>query len=457
MKEEILKVLLRDSGRQEEKALAVRRRTEKRFRLPWQRSSTINKECSSKTAMDKEPSSEERFLFEFIKNELNLRAFVPGSEKVIASVKGQDEPDWEKICNIAERHGILPLLYGGLAEEVTIPESIRSRVTNAARTTVQQSYHLLFLSKFLVARLEAAGFTVALLKGVGTAFYYPVPELRKAGDIDLLLIAPASLDQAKEILLQCGFRISEQQHALHHMVFETNEGIAIELHTMLAEPFDNQEINRYIQARLSDCGENIKRINCMGVELPILDTGYHAYELLLHMLQHFLWAGFGLRLLCDWVVFWNRETGYEEQRKYLKLVQESGVKGFSDMVTLLCCTYMGLSRERVAWMEITGEYNVEVFLREIMEAEDFGRSSSDRMVTLRGNSLLAYVREFHHQMYLNFPRACKYFPLWPGLWLVTLVRFLRNNRRIRRVTAWAVLKKAGQRSHVMEQLQLWKR
>lgn len=411
----------------------------------------------SETALDKGLSWEVHCLFELLRDQLNLKSEVPEEEKkAVFGDENKDGIDWKKICDVAEKHCVLPLLYGGLAEKEMVPESVKKRVTTVARRTVQQSYHILFLSKFLIARLEEAGIKVALLKGVGTASFYPVPELRKAGDVDLLLITPDCMDRAKEILLQCGFRISKEQHALHHLVFTTGEGIEIELHTMLAEPFDNQEINRYMRGKLPDCAKNIRRVNCMGVELPILDTSYHAYELLLHMLQHFLWAGFGLRLLCDWVVFWNRETDAEEHKKYLKLVRESGVKGFADIVTLFCCTYLGLSRERVAWMEIAEKYDLEIFLQEVMEAEEFGNSAAERMVTLRKNSLGAYVREFHHQMHLNFPKAGRYFPLWPGLWLVTLVRFLRNNRRIRGVSAMAVLKKAGQRSRVMEQIRLWK-
>lgn len=366
------------------------------------------------------------------------------------------EADLEKVCHIAERHGVLPLLYGVLAEKESVPKPVRDRVTAAGHKAVRQSYRILFLSKYVISRLEQEGIGTALLKGVGTAFFYPVPELRKTGDVDLLLLNPENLKRAEEILTQSGFRIAENQPSLHHVVFVTEEGIEVELHTMLAEPFDNQEMNRYLQEKLTDCGDNIQKVDCMGVELPTLDVGYHAYELLLHMLQHFLRSGFGLRLLCDWAIFWSRETKDEERDKYLRLVRESGLKGFSDMVTLFSCNYLGLDQNMVAWMEIPEAYDVEGFLREILEAEEFGKSAADRMVVLRNNSLGGYITEFHHQMHLNFPKTGRCFLLWPGLWVVTLVRFLRNNRRIRGVSARAVLKKAGQRSHIMEQIKLWK-
>lgn len=392
-------------------------------------------------------SPEERCLLELLREQLTASA---------CGREGNAEVDLEKVCYTAERHGVLSLLYGALAEKESVPELVRNRVAAAGRKAVRQSYHILFLSKFLISKLEQAGIEAVLLKGVGTASFYPVPELRKTGDVDLLLIDPEHLERAEVTLQQWGLRVAERQPSLHHVVLLTGEGIEVELHTMLAEPFDNQGINQYMQNKLPDCGKNIRRLDCMGVELPVLDTGYHAYELLLHMLQHFLRAGFGLRLLCDWVVFWNRETDVHEREKYSTLVRESGLDGFSDMVTLFCCAYLGLNRECVSWMGISGKYDVEGFLQEILEAEEFGKSAADRMVTLRNNSLGAYVREFHHQMHLNFPRAGRCFLFWPGLWLATLIQFLRNNRRVRGISAWAILKKAGQRSRIMEQIGLWK-
>ena len=428
----------------------------KEFRLLWQKALAMVKRQFSGSVLQQHLSTEEHCLLTLLRKQMASEETADREKSADLSKKEKEVPDWDKVCHMAERHGVLPLLYEDLAKNEAVPEAVRGRVQAVARKAVRQSYHILFLSKFLISRLEEAGVAVALLKGVGTASFYPVPELRKTGDVDLLLVDPSCLGKAEEALLQYGCHVSEAQLALHHMVYKTSDGIEIELHTMLAEPFDNQGINRYLEGKLSDCGRNIRRVDSMGVELPVLDVGYHAYELLLHMLQHFLRAGFGLRLLCDWVVFWNRETEAREREKYLTLVRESGLKGFSDMVTMFCCTYLGLSRKKTEWMEITEKYDVESFLREILEAEEFGKSSVDRMVTLRNNSLGAYVREFHHQMHLNFPRAGRYFPLWPGLWLVTLVRFLRNNRRIRGVTARAVLKKAGQRSRVMEQIRLWK-
>lgn len=394
-----------------------------------------------------------------------IRRSLPGSSYALTETDdesarlaaGRENFDWEKFCHMAERHGVLPLLYDAL-EDVQLPDHVRKRAEDAARRAVLQSYRILFLCKYLVGKLEQEGLSVAVLKGVGTASFYPVPELRKSGDVDLLLPDGKSLKRVETILKECGFVLGKEQHGLHHVVYETEDGIGVEIHTMLAEPFDDRRINRYLEDRLEECGRNIVRADCMGVKLPILQDGYHAYELLLHMLQHFLYAGFGLKLLCDWVAFWSREIPKEEQEKYLQLVKESGVRGFSDIVTGTCVRYLGLGRETVSWMKLPEEDDVvEEFMRETMTAEEFGYSTLDRMVALRSGSLPEYVREFHHQMHLNFPRSGKCFLFWPVLWVITLGRFLYNNRKLRKVSTRAVLKNARQRGLLRAKMRLWEK
>ena len=161
-----------------------------------------------------------------------------------------------------------------------------------------------------------------------------------------------------------------------------------------------------------------------------------------------------MKLLCDWVVFW--EHGIDDRDEYLRYVEESGVKGFSDMITLICCKYLGLDEKKVAWMELQDDYDVEGFLLEIIEAEEFGKSSVDRTVATRGISARDFLREFHHQMRLNFPKAGKVFFLWPILWGITLARFMSNNKKIRNTSFGAVICKAMKRSRMVEQLELFK-
>ena len=365
--------------------------------------------------------------------------------------------DWDALLHKANRHCVLPLLYDTLAEQ-PLSEAQRTRVEQASRQAVLQNYRLSFYTHSIVAMLTEQGITAVVLKGVAAAGVYPTPELRKSGDIDILLPYPDQLPLARDILIDAGATVLESQHANHHLAMRYEAGIELELHTMLAEPFGNGRINRYLDDCIRHIPEHIVSRNILGYDFPTLSDGYQAYQLLLHMLQHFLHAGFGLKLLCDWYYFWKRPVPEAEMQLYLKLTEESGLSGFSRMITSLCVSYLGLDSGCCLCAHMDGlmdKNEAAGFLADIMEAEDFGNSSQDRVVVPLGTRLWDYIREFHHIMRLSFPRAGKIFLFWPVLWCITLFRFLHNNRTIRGVTARKVIKKARERGGRIERLALF--
>lgn len=384
-------------------------------------------------------------------------------EEVRAVVNNLDDNEWIELAQIAKRNSVASLLYNIVELVDDIPAEAKKIIANYSRMICLNSYRLLSYNIQLDRVLKKVGIPFCIMKGMAAAVDFPVPELRKAGDIDILLTNPQDIDKAVSDIEKLGFACDKDQHSLHHVSMSGPDGLEIEVHTMLAEPFDNNRINSYIDSLVADCGRHTIRKRIMGAELPVLEDAYHAYELLLHMLQHFLRAGFGIKLLCDWVVLWNRGLSEEDNQTYLRLVNESGIKGFSDMITRSCIKYLGLKREKVLWMKPFDngkkreelEKETETFMEELMDAEEFGRAKG-RMVALRGNGLFDYVREFHHQMHLNFPKAGRCFLFWPALWTITLVRFLRNNRKVRGVSSKELFSSAGKRGKLVKSLKLFK-
>ncbi len=378
--------------------------------------------------------------------------------------------DWESVTKQGAAHRVLPFLYDWM-EEKQAPPQLVMQAQRAAVQTVQQSYHLLYRTYQVMSSLEENGIQTVVMKGVAAASYYPIPELRKSGDIDLLLLNEAELEQASSCLTRIGFMQQEEQHANHHVVFANAEGIELELHTMLAEPFDNQQTNQFLEKCLQEIPNHISKKEIMGYSFTVLSDGYMAYSLLLHMLQHFLRAGFGVKLLCDWVVFWKQEIAEEEIALYKCLVQESGLIGFAQMVTSVCIMRLGLEKKAALFLKEDYEkYGYQkkefvhvsakqmlLFIHDVLEGEEFGRGGENRMVVLRGSGILAFVREFHHQMRLNYLRASRIVILWPILWIATLVRFLWNNKTVRKTSSRAIFKQAKMRSKIMKEMRLFER
>ncbi len=394
-----------------------------------------------------ELSLQENVLFELLKLSIH-------SENNVVNTCDLSALQWQEIFKIAEGHSILSLLFDDIDNKKNIPDELIKKLNIVSKQTVLQQYHLLFLTRYIIELLKQKGVETVVLKGVGIGSYYPIPELRKSGDIDLLLLNPLQEDIVKEIMIENGFWVSEEQLALHHITFETQSGIGIEVHTLLAEPFDNQKINNYLIKLLRSGECKAENRNVMGIDLPVLTKPYYAFELLLHMLQHFLRSGFGLKLLCDWVVFWQEEITKEDRECYLNLIDEAGIKAFSDVITKTCIQYLGLNAEKVLWMKMAEDSPVDEFMREVLDAEEFGKSGENRMVMMRGTGFMDYVREFHHQMHLNFPKVGKCVLFWPVLWIITFVKFLYNNRKVRNISTKEILKEAQRRSKLMEKIKI---
>ncbi len=388
--------------------------------------------------------------------------------------------EYKKAIKAAAIHNVLPLLYDTLDNSVmegniAFDKAVNNKVENIALQTVQQNYHLLFLSKYVINLLEENGIKAVLLKGSSTASLYPVPELRKSGDVDLLLENAEAAGRACNILDKAGFIMEAEQHANHHIVYKSPDGIDVELHSMLVEPFDNSMINNYLKKTRADIFKDNSRKNIMGVELPVLSEPFHAFYLLLHMLQHYLRSGFGLKLICDWVVFWNRDIPQKDKLQFLKFIKESGIYGFARMATLAGIYYLGLCKDNVSFMLCLDNKhnagkadekkdggkkdreNAKEFLEEVFEAGEFGKTSPDRMVVLRGTGCIAYIREFHHQMRLAYPKAGQVIIIWPVLWIMTFAGFIYRNHSIRNVTGSAIIKKAAQRSRLAGKMKLFKK
>ncbi|MCD7954331.1 MAG: nucleotidyltransferase family protein [Lachnospiraceae bacterium] len=475
-------------------------------------------------------TSEEQALLRIL-----AEALLASAEKSAGSPWNIDQWQLPQLSAAARKHAVLPLLYDvvcgesgetrdkGLtenSESTAAWESFQQEVETAARHTVPQAYHLLFLTKYLVAFLEAHGASVIVLKGVSAAADYPVPELRKSGDVDLLLAGysdggrldgisekfgrehpehpegmpkgesmPKSDDTPKSegmprsegmskrdgmpksegmptsegtpkredlqhIMAEAGFHLTEIQDSVHHDAYVSPEGIEVELHLLPAEPFEDSSRNERMKTRMRQCQAHCIRRDIMGIEFPVLDRPYQAWHLLLHMLQHFLRAGFGLKLLCDWSVLFAQPWSEGEKQELTGILREDGLCRFASLVTGACVNYLGLDASDVSFLN-PDEAHAEQFLREVFDSEEFGHSDSERMVAMKGSRLTDYIREFHHQMHLNYPQKGRIVPLWPALWTLTLLRFLRNNRRVRHTSTLSILKAAGKRSRRMEELRIF--
>ena len=359
--------------------------------------------------------------------------------------------EWERIYSIADRHEV-SVLMGDIFNSVNLSDKTQSDFQLKTARTVHKGIRLQALNTRLTALLEKEGVRAVTLKGYAVARLYPVPEFRKTTDIDFFLFSKEDEKKAVKTLCENGFRPSKEWHANHHSVLFSERNESVELHTAWADEFKNKRLNKYLENLQKESVNQCRTIESDGQKLYVYDEAYQAFYLLIHMLGHFVGGGFGLRNLCDWVVLWENCEDENSKKAFIKMAQDSGTEKFAKAVTSVCVEYLGQSAEKAPFDKLIAKELTDEFLRDILDAGEFGHSESARMVGMDGNSPLAYIKEFHHQMYINFPKAGRVILLWPVLWIATLIRFLRNNKKLNRAPVRDIINKAGERGRLVKRL-----
>ena len=360
---------------------------------------------------------------------------------------------WQQLLTLADRHEVLTLLETTW-DSAKLPDEQRLRIQAKTARTIQKSIQLQALNARLTALLASEGITAITLKGCTVSRFYPTPEFRKTSDIDLFVANPADAKKAVNILGDNGFNPSGEWHANHHFILSSEKNEVVELHTAWADDFKDKNLNQYMAKMQTESMHHCQLTDIQGFQVYAYETPWHAFYLMIHMLTHFVGSGFGLRNLCDWVVLWNHCDEVKACGDFWKMAVESGTEEFAAALTAICVKYLGLDRAKspVPDEKHVDPETVEMLLRDILDAGEFGYSEAARMVGMDGDSWTAYVREFHHQMHINFPKAGRWIILWPVLWAATLVRFLRNNKKLHRAPIAAIMKKAGKRGQLVSRL-----
>jgi len=399
----------------------------------------------------------EYVLLKLLKAQLTGNNQVTASEMCSKTMAQMTDAAWWKIIKLAENHSVLSIIAENEIFISHCNSAQKKAVLEKSSKVVMKNYRLLWLGSKYQKMLEEQGICSVILKGFAAAVYYEVPEVRKSGDIDILIVDAAKMDSAVDILKTAGLKYEAGQHSSHHAALVNARGITVELHKTLAEHFDNQHTDIVLNNIVKQYRNHIKRTEFLGNTLMIPSDAYNAFSLTVHMLQHYLRAGFGLKLLCDWVVFWNRDIDALEKEQFMRLVKELKITGFVNVITGVCVKYLGLSRNRASFMQSEREDRSLLyrFMMDILDAEEFGYCDQNRMVVLRDASIISYLREFHHQMKINNLKASRYVFLWPILWIKTMLVFLQNNKRIRHTSTLNILRNASERSGIMNKIKLF--
>lgn len=264
-----------------------------------------------------------------------------------------------------------------------------------------------------------------ILKGTSAAKYYPYPEYRTMGDIDIMT-RREDFDVACRQLVENGYHITKD---IYKETSLTKNGIDIDLHRQFAS-LNDPEYVEFLDDLI------IEHIN----PLHVLPDPINGLVLLNHINQH-LEGGLGLRQIIDWMMFVDKCLPDEKWPEFFAIASKIGLERLAIVCTRMCEIYLGLTQRE--WCAGADAVLCEQLMDYVMTCGNFGnkkRADSDisENVLASISSIKSGFKLLQKQGLINWKAATEHRILRPFAWIYQLLRYA--SRGLKRDQAFSKLK-----------------
>ena len=250
-----------------------------------------------------------------------------------------------------------------------------------------------------------------ILKGTSVSQYYPYPEYRTMGDIDIMT-RREDYETARNQLVDNGYQIIKEIYKEANLV---KDGVCIDLHRQFAS-LNNPDHVKYLDDLIID---NINPTH-------ILPDSVNGLTLLDHINQH-LEEGLGLRQIIDWMMYVEKCLPNQDWPEFHKLAKKIELDKLAVVCTRMCELYLGLSHRE--WCADTDTDLCHQLMDYILSCGNFGnkRVSGDDVsekAFAYARTPKAWFRLLQKQGEINWKAARKHKLLRLFAWIYQLHRYI---------------------------------
>ena len=261
--------------------------------------------------------------------------------------------DWPDVLQLGRDQAVMGLLLRGTAHLTKhVPETIQSELIAWETALRRVSARLGRVEADLLTEFRQAGLHPVVQKGSAVAKYYPDPELRQGGDIDLFC---PEFDQARSLVPTA--RTAPDGAAVFSRV-----GVTVELHP------------RYYDLHLDP-----KRLPAPGTpcgELLLLSA---------HILKHAIGSGVGLKQCCDLARALEALEGKYDKEEFRAALRGAGLVRWHQLLCSVLVIDLGLKPERCLPGFVPCDPGP---LRKIIRSGgNFGQTGAVRQKSLQGGAV----------------------------------------------------------------------
>ena len=345
------------------------------------------------------------------------------------------QDDSVSLTNLAQAQSSLPFLLPYIKDS-----SLLYNIKHQTKLMMLNYYQIEQFTRRIADLFDANNISYILLKGISLAAFYPVPEYRKLGDVDIYINDKEMFNRASALLLANGYtkddEISDHHQGYLYKVPQTGRTMILELHYRIVGLYQYAPANKIVDAVFASGAFTPIMQKVSDRSYSVLPPTEYTFYMIHHMLKHYLYSGFGIRLLCDFSFYLECNYTDIDFVKIHTWCEESKILHLYEIILETCRIYLGLP-ETIDSKIHYNKNDCEAFITQLLEDGDVSPNNGPTLVgsgSYKKINFLTYFKEGHLQMHVRFPKLGKCPLLWPILWLITLVCFLYNNRTIRNMS-----------------------
>lgn len=321
-----------------------------------------------------------------------------------------NEEQWSYALVMAREQAIEGVLLSAielLTEKQRPPKRVLLQWIGSVQILEANSVKIANAGDNIVKYFRKNGFACNILKGSAVSRYYPHPEKRTSGDVDIWL------DGGREKIYSFA-RAFDNKGKLygvnyHHIHFHLIENVHIEVHiwpSFLSSPLRNWRLHKF---------SDLHRPT-METDKPSL--AFDRVFILLHCYRHMCGHGLGLRQIMDY--FYVLKQGFSEDEKVDAVcwIKKLGMQRFARGLMWVLNQYFGLE-EHYLLMNPDGNEGLFI-IQEVMQTGNMGHSDTRNWGSMK-SPLSRFFLNLRRDAYLvkHYPHESlwqPFFSIWLYFW-----------------------------------------
>jgi hypothetical protein len=306
-----------------------------------------------------------------------LRSALFDSPFYIEPLAALSADDWQSVYRKSVRQGVSAIVLDAISASpvaTSIPKALALKWMSGVISIEGRNAHQKEVGAEVSELLATEGINSHILKGLALASYYPHPEHRECGDIDLY--SGEKHLKVDSILAKAGADVKDDYYIHSHITFK---GVTIENHRFFNQvrgSRSRKKLERHFIELMNAGGAAWRFVPETKLLIPSAD--FNALFLTIHALKHFiLEGGIRLRHLTDWAMFLKAEQNNVNWAEFYAWADKMHFSRFANAMTALSVKYLGLTVTE-AGLSAESEYAdliLEDMLHPVVKSQPKGQSS----------------------------------------------------------------------------------